>query len=124
MAKVVFIEDEPALQKTVSEFLGVQGYEVVTASNGEEGLELVKSERPDVVLLDLILPKLGGLEVLRRMRSTPELSSVPVIVLTNVESSESVEEAVRLGAKAYLIKTNYTLDEVLGKIRKVLDEAS
>ena len=122
MAKIIFIEDEPALQKILGGFLRDLGYNVTSAMDGEAGLALIKKERPDLVLLDLILPKKSGLEMLEEMRSDNSTSSIPVIVLTNVESSESVEGALRLGAKAYLVKTNYSLDEVLEKIKNVLGQ--
>lgn len=122
MAKIIFIEDEPALQKTLGGFLRDLGYGVISALDGEAGLALIKKERPDLVLLDLILPKKSGLEVLEEMRGDGSISATPAIILTNVESSETVEKAVRLGARAYLIKTNYSLDEVLEKIKNVLKE--
>ncbi len=121
MAKIVFIEDEPALQKTLGDFLRSRGYTVVSALDGETGLRLIKSERPRLVLLDLILPRLHGLDVMEAMRADPHLKNIPVVVLSNVESSDSVERAVELGAKAYLIKTSYTLDEVVEKIKGVLE---
>lgn len=123
MAKILFIEDEPALQKTLGNFLRERGYQMVSALDGESGLRLVKSEHPDLVLLDLILPRLHGLEVLKAMSDDPKLRAIPAIVLTNVESSQSVEQAVELGARAYLVKTSYTLDEVLEKIKSVLSGA-
>lgn len=122
MTKILFIEDEPALQKALGDFLRESGYEVVAALDGETGLGLSARERPDLVLLDLILPRIGGLDVLQRMRGDPKLNSVPVIVLTNVESNEAVEQALSLGAKAFLVKASYNLDEVLAKIKAVLGE--
>lgn len=113
---VLCIEDEPALQQALGDFLRGQGYRVRAAYNGAEGLALARSARPDLVLLDLILPGQHGLEVLAAMRSDPALAALPVVLLTNVESSEAVERAVALGAKAYLVKTNYTLEEVLEKV--------
>ena len=123
MTKIVFIEDEPALQKALGEFLRAQGYEVVAALNGNDGLTMVRQGRPDLILLDLIVPGLPGLDILKNLKGDPETKSIPVIVLTNVESNESVEQAIELGAKAYLVKTNYALDEVLAKIKGVLGEA-
>ncbi len=122
MAKILFIEDEPALQETLGDFLGEQGHAVLSALDGEAGLEMVRRERPDLVLLDLILPRLHGIELLERMRQDPATAGTPVIILTNLESAEEVRRAIELGAKAYLVKTNYTLDEVLEKIQSVLGE--
>lgn len=121
MAKIVFIEDEPNLQKTLATFLIAQGYEVFAELDGEAGLAAVRREHPDLVLLDLILPRKHGLEVLEDIRKDPAIAAIPVIIITNMESSDAVERAVELGAKAYLVKTNYALEEVLAKIKNVLD---
>ncbi len=122
MAKILFIEDEPALQKALGDFLQRRGYEVTAALNGADGLDAARRDRPNLILLDLILPRLSGLEVLKQLRADQNLAAVPVIVLTNVESNEAVEQAVELGAKAYLVKTNYRLDEVLEKIKAALGQ--
>lgn len=122
MAKILFIEDEPALQKTFADFLREHGHVVISAFDGQKGLELVKSDRPDLVLLDLILPRLHGLDLLSAMRQDPETSQIPVIVLTNLETADDVRRAIELGAKAYLVKTNYTPQEVLEKIESALHE--
>lgn len=121
MAKILFIEDEPALQKALGDFLQRHGYEVRAALNGADGLAEARRDRPDLILLDLILPRLSGIEVLTQLRGEPNLEAVPVIVLTNVESSEAVEQAVGLGAKAYLVKTSYRLEEVLEKVKAALN---
>jgi len=121
MATILFIEDEPALQEALGSYLRDNGHTVTAALDGDQGLRLAREKRPDVVLLDLVLPRLSGLEVLESFRRDPLLQSVPVIVLTNVESNESVERAMALGATAYLIKTNYALEEVGAKIDAVLN---
>lgn len=120
MTKILFVEDEPALQKALGDFLRKEGYEVISALDGEQGLTMAIREHPDVVLLDLILPRVRGLDVLEKMKNNPDLAAIPVIVLTNVESSEAIQQAVDLGAQAYLVKANYRLDEVLEKIKAVL----
>lgn len=121
MTKIVFIEDEPALQKTLGDFLREQGFAVISALDGEQGLAAVSREHPALVLLDLVLPRMHGLDVLASLQNNPALAAIPVIVLTNVESNESVERAIALGAKAYLVKTNYTLQEMLEKVKNVLE---
>lgn len=120
MAKIVFIEDEPALQKSLGDFLRGQGHEVFSALNGEEGLGMVREYHPDLILLDIVLPRMDGLEVLRALRADPATKDIAVVMLTNSESSDAVQEAVTLGAKAYLIKTSYTLDEVSEKLKAIL----
>lgn len=117
MKKILFIEDEAALQKTFGDILSQEGYKMVSAIDGEEGLRLVKSEKPDLVLLDLILPKLNGFEVLKQLKEDKATKEIPIIVLTNLEGTGDIEKALELGATTYLVKANYTLEEVLQKIK-------
>ena len=120
MKKILFIEDEAALQEAFGEVLKQAGYKVVMALDGEIGLRLAKSEKPDLILLDLVLPKLHGFEVLKELKKEKETEDIPVIVLTNLEKVEDVEKAIELGAKTYLVKTQYNLEEVIVKIRKII----
>jgi len=122
MKTIIFIEDERALQTTFQNILKQEGYNVVPALDGKEGLKLVKDKKPDLVLLDLILPKIDGIEVLREVKKNEETKEIPVIVLTNLEELKKIEEALELGAKTYLIKANYTVEEVIEKIKKILGE--
>ena len=120
MKKILLVEDEPSLQQTLGEILRQEGFEVVVAHDGLEGFEKIKKEKPDLVLLDLILPKLDGFEVLKKVKGDPETAQVPVIVLTNLEGTEDVERALGLGATTYLVKANYEIDEVVDKIKQIL----
>jgi len=121
MKKILFIEDEAAIQKTLGESLRQKGYEVKSALDGEIGIRLAKSESPDLILLDIILPKRHGLEVLEELRKDEQTKDIPVIILTNLENIGEIEKAIELGATTYLIKANYSLEEVIEKIQKVLD---
>jgi CheY-like chemotaxis protein len=120
--KILFVEDEPTLQKVVGEILNQKGFKVFSAMDGEKGLELIKKERPDLILLDLILPKKDGFEVLKEIKEDEELKSIPVIVLTNLEGMGDVEKALSLGATTYLVKANYELDDVVKKIEEILEK--
>jgi DNA-binding response OmpR family regulator len=120
MKKILFIEDESALQKTFGEILSQEGYEMISALDGEIGLRLAKSEKPDLILLDLILPKVHGFDVLKELKENEETKDIPIIVLTNLERIEDVERALELGATTYLVKANYTLEEVIEKVKKAL----
>ena len=121
MKTILFIEDESALQKTLGEILSQEGYEVISALDGEVGLRLAKVKKPDLILLDLILPKINGFEVLRKLKQEPETKNTPVIALTNLEGIEDVKGAIELGAQTYLVKTQYALEEVVEKIKKALE---
>ena len=122
MKKILFIEDEVSLQETFGDVFSRQGYEMISALDGEEGLRLVKSEKLDLILLDLILPKLNGFEVLKQIKEDEETKNIPVIVLTNLEGTGDVEKALELGATTYLVKASYSLEEVLQKVKKALGE--
>lgn len=122
MKKILFIEDESALQKTFGDVLKKEGYEMGSALDGEIGLRLAKVQKPDLILLDLVLPKLHGFEVLKKLKEDNETKDIPVIVLTNLESIEEVEKALELGATTYLVKAQYSLREVIEKIKKALGE--
>jgi DNA-binding response OmpR family regulator len=117
---ILFIEDESVLQKTFGETLRQEGYEMISALDGEVGLELAKTQKPDLVLLDLVLPKIHGFDVLRQLKEDPQTKEIPVIVLTNLEGIGDVDRAIELGATTYLVKTEYSLEEVVQKIKKAL----
>jgi len=118
MRKILFIEDESALQKTLGDALRDKNYEVISALNGELGLNLAEREKPDLILLDLILPKIDGLKVLSKLKTNKATKNIPVIVLTNVEDTEKIDKAIELGISAYLVKANYSLQEVIDKIEQ------
>jgi len=123
MAKtILFIEDESALQKTFGEILKQEGYEMISALDGEIGPRLAKSKKPDLILLDLILPKVHGFEVLKQLKQDEETKSIPVIVLTNLEGIKDVDMALEIGATTYLVKTQYSLEEIVEKIKKALGD--
>jgi DNA-binding response OmpR family regulator len=120
--KILYIEDEQALQKTFSDASKRAGYEVVSAMDGALGFELAKVEKPDLILLDFILPKMNGLEVLEQLRAEEATKEIPVIIFTNLEGPENIEKALELGATTYLVKSQYSMKEVLEKIREIIGE--
>jgi len=117
--KILIVEDEQALQKTLGEILTQEGYEVIAASDGEMGLTLAQDSNPDLILLDLILPKVSGFEVLKQLKGNNLTKDIPVIVLTNLEGVEEVDKAVSLGATTYLVKSQYSLEELVSKIKEI-----
>ena len=121
MAKtILIIEDDKFLRELIAQKLIKEGYGVSEAVDGEEGIKKVKEEKPDLVLLDLILPGIDGFEVLSRMREESALTSIPVIILSNLGQKEDVEKGLKLGAVDYLIKAHFTPGEIIDKIRAAL----
>lgn len=120
MKKLLIIEDETVLQDALKKVFSAEGYEVFQAYDGDEGSAFVKDKKPDIVLLDLVLPKKHGFEVLEEMKKSDELKNIPVLILTNLEESEEVMKAIELGARGYLIKANYALSEVLAKVKDIV----
>ena len=120
MKKILVIEDDKFLRELISQKLVKEGYNVIEAIDGEKGVEMVKKEHPDLVLLDLILPGIDGFEVLSRIKSDSELSQIPVIILSNLGQRDDVERGIKIGAADYLIKAHFTPVEIINKIRDIL----
>ncbi len=117
MAKIVLIvEDEQSMQRALKSKLAHAGYDVRAAADGEEAMAVLTSEVPHLVLLDLIMPKIDGISVLRQMKGEERLRKVPVVILTNLSSGDKVAEAMQLGTFDFLVKANYSLDDVLKKV--------
>jgi DNA-binding response OmpR family regulator len=120
MKKILFVEDEATLQEALGDFLTQKGYKIIKALDGETGVRLAKSEKPDLILLDMIIPYKSGFEVLEELKEEEDTKNIPVIVLTNLEGMKDIDKALSVGATNYLVKTRYSLKEVLEKINKIL----
>ncbi|TSC62578.1 MAG: response regulator receiver [Parcubacteria group bacterium Gr01-1014_48] len=121
MAKLLLVEDDPLMVRMYQRKLINDGYDVEVAVNGEDGLVKIRSFSPDLVLLDIMMPKVNGLQVLERVKSDPTISKIPIIILTNLGGSqEDIERGLELGAVAYLVKSAYRPDEVVAKVKEVL----
>jgi len=120
--KILVVEDDKFLRELITRKLDEEGYNTVEALDGEEGSKKVKEEKPDLVLLDLILPGMDGFEVLGGIKQNPQTSSVPVIVFSNLGQTEDVERGMKLGAADYMVKAHFTPMEIIEKVKKVLGE--
>jgi CheY-like chemotaxis protein len=119
MAKrILLVEDEEIMINLLEKKLKREGYEVSIAKDGEKGLEKIREEKPDLILLDIILPKMNGFEVMERMKEDEELSKIPVIVISNSGQPVELDRAKKLGAKDWLIKTEFDPEEVVQKVKK------
>ncbi len=122
MSKILLIEDDKFLRELITQKLGREGFEVAEAVDGEEGLKKITEEKPNLVLLDLILPGIDGFEVLRRLKADQELSLIPVVILSNLGQRDDVDRGLELGAVDYLIKAHFTPSEIVEKIKATLGE--
>jgi CheY-like chemotaxis protein len=118
---VLVIEDEVSLQEAVRIKLEQTGVEVLVAGTGEEGLKLLKKKKPDLVWLDILLPGINGLEVLRMIRENDDTKDIPVVVVSVSSGEEKIKQAFSLNIVDYLIKSEYTLDDIVNKIKQILD---
>lgn len=118
--KILVIEDEATLQKALTEVLEQADYEVFSALDGEKGWDLAVEENPDLILLDIILPKMDGFEVLRNLKGDPATAKIPIIILTNLSDLNDIQKALDLGADTYLVKADFHLDDVLNKVGQML----
>lgn len=117
--KILIVEDDRSLQNALVEILAKEGYETISAFDGEEGLEKARSENPDLIMLDIILPKKDGYEVLGEIKKSPQ-KDIPVLILTNLEEINNVQQALDLGATTFMVKSDFSLKDVVEKIRENL----
>lgn len=118
--KVLLMEDEVMLSTMYQTKFKREGLDVAAASDGEEGIAKAKTQKFDIVLVDIIMPKLDGFAVLKALRATPEYKTTPIIMLTNLGQEEDIKKGQALGATDYMVKANFTPTQVLEKIKQVL----
>ena len=118
--KILLVEDDSFLSNMYATKLELEGYEVDIAEDGEVGYEKAVSGNPDVVLLDIMLPKLDGFGVLEKMKSNASTQNIPVILLTNLSQNEDIQKGLALGANDYLVKAHFMPSEVVAKIKKLI----
>lgn len=118
MKKILLVEDEEIIIDLLQRKLTKEGYEVSVARDGEDGLEKMKEVKPDLILLDIIMPKMGGFEVMEEMAKDKELKDIIVIVISNSGQPVELDKAQKLGAKDWLIKTEFDPQEVIDKVVK------
>ena len=120
MNHILIVEDEEFLVRALKDNLTSEGYTVSTASDGEEVFDVLKEKKPDLILLDLLLPKKNGFDVLKDMRSDPELKLIPVIILSNLGEDTEIKRGLELGASDYFVKSQHPIQEVIEKAKEYL----
>jgi len=118
--KILVAEDDKFLMKVYQSKLKDEGYELITASDGEEALAKIKEETPNLVLLDIMMPKKNGFEVLKESKSNSKTKGIPIIILSNLGQDSDINEGVKIGADDYIIKSNISINGILEKIEKFI----
>lgn len=120
MSKILVVEDEKLLGEMYRDKFTEAGFDVEWLNSAEEAIEYLEKKIPDLVLLDILLPRENGLSVLRRIKENPKLAKLPVIAFSNFDDKEIKMEALKLGVKDYLLKTDYTPNQIIEKIREYI----
>lgn len=115
---ILVIEDEEPLRRVLRDILAVEGYSIIETKDGMEGLEMALKGHPDLILLDIVMPKMDGLEMLAKLRADEWGKTAPVIVLTNLSDNDDVAKAMESEVFDYFVKTDIKIDEVITKIRE------
>jgi CheY-like chemotaxis protein len=119
-AKILIIEDDPLISQMYQDIFAFEDYTIIIANDGEDGLQKVKSESPTLILCDIMMPKMNGLEVLDSLKSDSTTAKIPVVMLTNLAGSEDAKVALTKGAVKYIVKSNYTPKEVTDMVKEIL----
>jgi len=120
--KILIAEDERAMLRALTDTFENEGFNVFGAEDGEEGLKIAFKEHPDVILIDLLMPKMDGISMLKKIREDEWGKDVPVIILTNLSDVDKIAETVENGISHYLVKTEWSLEEIVKKVKKLLKE--
>lgn len=122
MAKILLVEDDEMLHSMYTQKFEKEGYEVISAYNGADGVKKAQTESPSLILMDIIMPKMDGFVALKKIKKKDETKDIPVIMLTNLGQEEDVKKGKELGADDYFIKANHTPAEVVAKVKELLSK--
>lgn len=121
---ILVVEDEVPLLEVLSDELTKQGYVVLQSRNGAEGYRTAIDSKPDLILLDIVMPVLDGINTLKKLRSDEIGKQIPVILLTNLSDSDKVNEALQLGAYQFIVKSDWKMEDVVKKVKEILNPAT
>jgi CheY-like chemotaxis protein len=122
MKKILVIDDDQFFPKTLEASLPPGKYTLITAEDGEQGLEILKTQKPDLIILDLLMPKLDGTSFLKKLKESPDLPKVPVLVSSNLSSVKKISDVMTLGATGYVIKSDESMQSIVQDIERIMGE--
>ena len=120
MSKILIIEDDPLMSRMYQKIFGFEKYEVEVASDGQDGLDKARSNNPTLILLDVMMPKMNGLQVLDSLKADPKTKAIPVVMLTNLAGQNDAETALSKGAVKYIIKSEHEPKEVADMVKQII----
>lgn len=120
MKRILLIEDNEYMGRMYQNLLSLEDYLVSWARDGEEGLEKASSLKPDLILLDVIMPKINGIQVLQKLKDSPDTKNIPVVILTVIGEQDIIDRALKLGAEGYIIKSTVDLNQLISEIKSYL----
>lgn len=121
--KIVLVEDDLFMSGILTKHLIGEGFAVVLMADGDQAFDHIAVERPDIVLLDIVLPGRSGFDILQKLKQVESTKSIPVLILSNLGSKEEIQRGIDLGAEGYLIKANSTIEEITEKVRGILSRS-
>ena len=119
--KIVLVEDDSLMSSILATHLIKEGFNIISVTEGAQAFERIQAEQPSIVLLDIVLPGVGGFDILAKLKQDESTKSIPVLILSNLGSKEEIQRGIDLGAEDYLVKANSMVEEITGKIQKILD---
>lgn len=119
---ILIVEDEPSLSEALKDKFTREGFHALVARNGEEGLKLAQEKIPSLILLDIVMPKMDGVTVFKKLQENQDTAGIPVIFLTNLSNAEQVAEEIGVGNYQYLVKSDWDMKDVVGKVRATMHE--
>ena len=120
--KIVLVDDEPFAMIAYTDALTHAGYTVVVAHDGEEAIPLIKKEKPDLIVLDIVMPRKDGFQVLHELKASPDLAKIPAVIVSNLSQLNNIEDAKKFGAVDYIVKTDISLKELVKRLGKFLQD--
>ena len=124
MAKILIVEDDPLVSRMYQKVLKFEGMDVISAENGRDGVQTAKDQKPDLILLDIMMPKMNGIEVLEHLKADSEVAGIPVVMLTNLSGTQDAENAMKSGAVDYLVKSQFKPKEVAEKVKEIMGKGT
>lgn len=118
--KILVVEDETAFLYALQSKLSIKGFEVLTSTTAEEAVKILNKSKIDLVILDIMLPKMDGIDLLRNLKNNEKTKDIPAVIVSNLSDKENIDSGIKLGVKDYLVKSEYNLDGIVGKIEELI----